>query len=189
MFQRLGSLTGPQSGPRFLNREVVPSIERIFCADRRLTDRVTKRIGKGVQRPPTCAVTGDDVIDSKRPQPVHCLGDDPFHDTAQVKPTHYAIDRNARKEIAGMNAPVDNASVGAGAEDDQSQITDVRNQHALVHQQRIGLPGAVGARSTQMIDAAFFEGRHARNFTAQVEMIIEQQSFITAIDHVRPALL
>ena len=69
---------------RSLKGQVVPGIKGRFCTDSRLTDGVTKGIGKGVQRPPTRTVTGDDVFDSKWPQSIHRVRNDPLHDAAQM---------------------------------------------------------------------------------------------------------
>jgi hypothetical protein len=88
-----------------------------------------------------------------------------------------------------MQTYVDDARVRARAEHNQSQIAHVRHQHALVHQQRIGFPRRVGARSREMVDATFLERRDRRYLSAVIEMVIEQQPSIRVVDHLRAALL
>src|SRR5262249_30204657 len=136
-------------------RRTTCGVEGVRRADCGLAHCVAKGIGKRVQRTPTRAVAGDDVRDTKRPQPVDGVRNNPFHHAAEVQPTHDAVDRNVGKEIAGMEAYVDDARVRACAQDDQSQIAHVCHQHALVHEQRIGLPRRARTRSGQMVDAAF----------------------------------
>src|SRR5262249_34264809 len=153
----------------------MPGVEGVLCADGGLAHGVAKGIGKRVQRAPTGAVAGDDVRDTKRPQPVDGIRNDPFRDATEVQPAHHAVDRNVRKEFSGMQAHVDDAGMRARAEDDQSQIAHVCYQHAFVHEQRIGLPGPARRRSRQMVDATFLERCRPRYLAAQVEVAIDQQ--------------
>src|SRR3984893_14577079 len=94
------------------------SVEGVFRADRGLAHCFTKGISKSVQRTPTSAVAGDAVRDTKQPQPFNGVRNDPFHHAAEVQPAHDAVDWNVGKEIAGMEAYVDDARVRARAEDD-----------------------------------------------------------------------
>src|SRR5690349_4318044 len=72
---------------------------------------------------------------------------------------------------------------------DQAEIADMHHQHALVHEKRIGLPGSVGAAAAEMVDAALLERRHPRNLAAVIEMIVEQQLRVRAVDHAGAELL
>src|ERR1700730_16177240 len=135
------------------------------------------------------AVAGDDVRDTKRPQPFNGVRNDPFHHAAEVQPAHDAVDWNVGKEIAGMEAYVDDARVRGGAEDGEAQIAHVCHQHALVHEQRIGFPRPARTRSRQMVDAAFLERCQPRYLAAVVKVAVEQEPGIGNIDHPRAALL
>ncbi len=88
-----------------------------------------------------------------------------------------------------MGADVDDARMRAGAEDDQPEITHVRHQHALVHQQRIGHPGGIGAGPAEVIDAALFERRDARNLATVIIVVVEQEPGLGPVDHLRAMLL
>src|SRR6516164_7369251 len=77
----------------------------------------------------------------------------------------------------------------AGAEDDQPQIAHMRDEHALVDQERIRLPGRIRTGSTKVIDAALFECADPGYFSALIEMPVEQQPFAGIVDDTRAVLL
>jgi hypothetical protein len=103
------------------------------------------------------------VLDCERPQSVYRLGNHPLHHASEMEPTHRAVDWNVRKESPRVGAHVDDAGMRARAKNDQSQVEDMCHQHALVHEQGIGLPGTVGAGPTQMVGAALLERGQPRN--------------------------
>src|SRR3954466_8147238 len=90
---------GPARSPAgyALQRQVVVGIEGIFGADRGLADGVAKGVGQRVQCTPAGAMPGDDVIDPERPQSLHRVRNDPFHDAAEMQPAHHAVDRDVGK--------------------------------------------------------------------------------------------
>ena len=128
----------PLFGITQLERQVMSGVEGIFGADRGLAHGIAEGIGERVQRAPTRAMPGDDVADPKRPQSLHGVRNDPFHDAAEMQAAHHAVDRYVGKQVSRVRAHIDDAGVGAGAEHDQAEIADVYDQHALVHEQRIG---------------------------------------------------
>src|SRR5437867_2927076 len=130
---------------------------------------------------------GDDMSDVERPQPIHRVGDIAFHDTSEVQSAHHGVDGSAREDGPDVRAHVDDSRVGAGAEHDQTQASDLRHEHALVQQQGVWLPGGVGALSTEVIVAALLEGCDPRYLPAVVEVAVEQQTFLRVVDDCRTA--
>jgi hypothetical protein len=90
-------------------------------------DGVAEGVGQRVQRAPAGAMPGDDVIDPERPQSLHRVRNDPFHDAPEMQPAHHAVDRDVRKQISRVHAHVDDAGVGACAEHDQAEIADMHH--------------------------------------------------------------
>ena len=72
-----------------------------------------------------------------------------------------------------MRADVDDAGMGACAEHNQSELLHMDDEHALVHQKRIGLPGGSWAGLTKVIDAALFQRTDSRDLAAVIEISIE----------------
>jgi len=72
-----------------------------------------------------------------------------------------------------VRADVDDAGMGACAEHNQSELLHMDDEHALVHQKRIGLPGGSWAGSTKVIDAALFQRTDSRDLAAVIEISIE----------------
>ena len=80
-----------------------------------------------------------------------------------------------------MRADIDNARMGTGAEDNQSQVAYMHDEHALVHQDRIWLPRGIGAGSTEMVDTTLFKGADPGYLAAVIEVPIEQQPLVGVV--------
>jgi hypothetical protein len=141
-------------------------VKGIGSTDRRLTDCVAKCVCQSVQGAPARAMPGDDVFDAKRPQRLHCIWNNAFHYAAQMQTSHDAMYRNIGEQVSHLRAYVGDAGMRAGAEDDQSQMADMNDEHSLIDQERIRLPRGIGARPTQMIDPALFESADPRDLAA-----------------------
>src|SRR4051794_4614286 len=96
--------------------------ESVAGADRRLADSIAKSACQRVQGAPSGTVAGDDVLDAERLQRSDGLGNNAFHDPAQVQPPHHAMYRDIRKQILHLRADIDDAGMRTGAEYDQAQI-------------------------------------------------------------------
>src|SRR6516164_7271071 len=81
------------------------------------------------------------MFDCERPQSVYRLGNDPLNHASEMEPAHRAVNWNIRKDLPHLGTYVDDPGMRARAENDQSQVADMPHQHALVHEQGIGLPG------------------------------------------------
>ena len=123
--------------------------------------------------------------DREWPQPFHSLRDQPLHDPAEMQTADHAVDRQIGKQLVHLGADIDDPGMRAGAEDDQSQILDMGHEHALVEQQRIGLPRRIRTGATQMVDAALFKGADPRDFAAVIKVIVEQQPRRRVVDNRR----
>ena len=94
--------------------------------------------------------------------PLQCRNDR-LHHPAQMQAPHHAIGRDFRKEASRVRADVDDAGMGACAEHNQSELLHMDDEHALVHQKRVGFPGSIGARAAEVIGAAFFKSAEPGN--------------------------
>src|SRR5262249_4510198 len=126
-----------------------------------------------MQGTPTRAMAGDDMADIEGPQPGNRVGDELFHDSTEMQPSHNGMDRGVSEKAPGVRAHIDNARMRAGAEDDQPQPPDPGHEHALVHQQGVRLPRSLRSAAGQMVVAALLEGGDPRNFSAVIEVAIK----------------
>ena len=124
------------------------------------------------------------VRDRERPQSLDSIGNDLLHDAAEMQAAHHAVDRDIRKQMPHLGADIDDAGMRARAQHNQPQILDMGHQHALVEQQRIGLPRSIRTDTAQMIDATLFKNAPPWDLAAIVEMAVEQQSCGRVVDDI-----
>src|SRR5512132_4430037 len=114
----------------------------------------------------------------------HSVRNQPFHRRAcQMQSPEYAIQRDIRKHLTGIEEDIDDTRMRTGTEDDDALRLHVNRYVAFIHDQWIRLPWLVGGPSTEMIRASFFKARHPGNFTAHVEAVIQEKPWFTAVDH------
>jgi hypothetical protein len=71
-----------------------------------------------------------------------------------------------------LRAHVDDARVRACAEDDQSQVADMDNEHALVHQERIRLPRGIRTCSAKVVNPSSLKASDPGDLTVVIELSI-----------------
>ncbi len=128
-------------------------------------------------------MTADDVLDVEGPQRFHGLRTDVLHHAAQMQSAHDGVDRDSGEPALDLGAhSLTMPAWEQGAEHDQAEVAHVHDQHALVHQVGIGGPFRFIVTAAEMVGAAGFKGADARDFTAVIEMAIEQQTFRAIVD-------
>src|SRR5579885_947785 len=180
-------VTGTRGVPPSVLRRGAAGIEGVGRAYGGLAHRIAERLGERVEGAPAGAMPRDDMPDVEGSQPFDRLRDDALHDAAEMQAAHDGMDRNLREEVADLDADIDDPGMGAGAEDDQPKPAHMHHDHALVHQEGIGLPRRLAVGPRQVIHATLLEGGHARDLAAVVEMAVEQQPLFRAVHDRRPA--
>ena len=121
---------------------------------------------------PSIVIEATNDLRRERPQPFHGLGNDPLHHAAEMQASHRAVDRDIGKQVPHLGADVDDAGMGACAEDDEPEVAHMGDQHAFVHEQRVGLPGAVGARPGEMVGPTLLECGQPRDLAAILKLLL-----------------
>src|ERR1700751_4532627 len=104
-----------------------------------------------------------DMADVEGSQPLDRLGDVAFHHASEMQSSHHGMDRDVGKKVSHMRAHIDDTGAGARDEYNKTEALNSRHEHALVQEQRVGLPGRFWARSGQMIIASLLKRAHPRN--------------------------
>ena len=154
-------------------------------ADGRRRDGISERGGERVHRAPAGAMRRRNALQLERRQRGHCLRDDSFGGTGQVKTTHYAVPRHAGEAIARVCQHVDDAGVGTGGEHEHALVLHPDHDEAFVDQQRVGLPpGVVGAAVLALHPG--LERSDTRDLVAHEEEVVEHELRLGGMDDESP---
>ena len=128
-----------------------------------------------MERAPASAVTDDELRYVELREALHCIGNDFFHSSAEMKAAHSAVDRILREEASCFETYIHDARVGAGTEDHHAEAFHMNSDHTFVHEQRVGLPRGVGRSFAEVVHAALFKRGDPRNLATVVNMVVEEK--------------
>jgi hypothetical protein len=126
----------------------------------------TEPIYKCVNGPPACTVPGRDKLEGKLSGIPHRFRDNIFVAAGQVKATDYSIERDRGKAGVRMSQNVNDPSMRARGEDDNSFVLHMSSQKSFVHYEWVRLPRLSIFAAPHVSGKALLVWRNARNLAA-----------------------